>query len=90
MDNLYYVIQKIVGEINQIACKSTLEPHLQPGGRIPIHRVVAKIEEESFGNLYYWFSKAVTMSALLVNQHPFDQPGVEEYKTRMIDNIKKK
>lgn len=90
LDNLDYVIQKTVGEINQIACKSTMEAHLLDGGSSTIQIVVEKIDEETFGYLYYWFSKSVTMSALLLNQNPFDQPGVEEYKKRMIDNIKKK
>ncbi|MGL5640112.1 MAG: glucose-6-phosphate isomerase [Mycoplasmoidaceae bacterium] len=90
MDNLDYLIQKSVGELNHIACKSTMEAHLIDGGNSTIQIVVEKLNEETFGYLYYWFSKSLAMSALLLNQNPFNQPGVEAYKKRMKNNIKKK
>ena len=67
-----------------------MEAHLVDGGSSTVQVVVGKIDEGTCGYLYYWYSKSVIMSALLLKQNPFDEPGVEEYKKVMIDNIKKK
>ena len=36
-----------------------------------------------FGQLVYFFEKAVGISGYLLNVNPFDQPGVEKYKKNM-------
>ncbi|MGL4647751.1 MAG: glucose-6-phosphate isomerase [Mycoplasmoidaceae bacterium] len=89
LDNLDDFIKLSVADINNIALKSVKEAHLKAGNST-IEITLDKLGPEAFGYLYYWFSRVVTMSALLLKVNPFDQPGVEVYKKRMRENFKKK
>lgn len=44
---------------------------------------IPELTEYSFGYLVYFFEKACAMSAYLLEVNPFDQPGVELYKSNM-------
>ena len=47
------------------------------------------MNEETIGELIYFFEKACAMSAELLEVNPFNQPGVEKYKTNMFKLLKK-
>ena len=53
-------------------------------GGIPVLDItVPSYDEEGFGQLIYFFELACAMSAKLFGVNPFDQPGVEAYKTEL-------
>ena len=47
------------------------------------------MNEYTFGYLAYFFEKACAISGYLLGVNPFDQPGVEKYKTNMFKLLKK-
>ena len=51
---------------------------------------IEDISEKSFGQLIYFFELACAMSAYLIEVDPFNQPGVETYKTNMFALLGKK
>jgi glucose-6-phosphate isomerase len=46
--------------------------------------------EETLGQLFYFFEKAIGLSGYLLRVNPFDQPGVEAYKKNMFALLGKK
>ena len=53
-------------------------------GGIPVLSIrVDTFNERAFGQLIYFFEVACAMSAKLFGVNPFDQPGVEAYKTEL-------
>ena len=54
------------------------------GGMIPVLDIeVPTFDEKGFGELIYFFEMACAMSAKLFGVNPFDQPGVEAYKSEL-------
>ena len=45
--------------------------------------LMEKLDEETIGHLIYFFELACAMSGKLLEVNPFNQPGVEKYKTNM-------
>ena len=45
-------------------------------------------DEHHLGELIHFFMVSAIMGALLLDVNPFDQPGVENYKTLIQDEIK--
>ena len=45
--------------------------------------ILPKLDAYNLGYLFFFFMKAVAMSAYLIDVNPFNQPGVEIYKKRM-------
>lgn len=88
-DGLKYIGEKTIDELNRIASSSTIDAHHIDGGVDVITIEISKMDEENFGYLYSWFSKSLAMSALLLDVNPFNQPGVEAYKKRMLASLKK-
>lgn len=88
-DNLKYIGEKTIDELNKIAASSTIDAHHIDGGVEVVILEISKMDEENFGYLYSWFSKSLAMSALLLDVNPFNQPGVEAYKKRMLSSLKK-
>lgn len=88
-DGLGFLNGKKLDYINKVAASSTIDAH-HIDGKIDIIQInLDNRNEESFGYLYSWFSKVVAMSGLLLKVNPFDQPGVEAYKSRMFTKLKK-
>lgn len=88
LDNLNYLSGKKLSYVNKKAMEGTIEAHVD--GDVPnivIH--IDKIDEETIGELIYFFEKACAMSAELLEVNPFNQPGVEKYKTNMFKLLKK-
>ena len=42
-----------------------------------------KLDEQSVGELLYWFKIQCAVSVMLLGVDPFNQPGVEAYKSEM-------
>ena len=48
-----------------------------------------RLNEENLGHLIYFFELACAMSGKILGINPFNQPGVEKYKTNMFKLLKK-
>ena len=60
----------------------TLQAHIEGG--VPNTRIsIPVINENSLGELIYFFELACGLSGYLLGVNPFDQPGVEAYKKNM-------
>ena len=42
-----------------------------------------KVDEENLGYMIYFFEKACAVSGYILGVNPFNQPGVESYKSNM-------
>lgn len=82
LDNFNCVAGRDLDFVNKQAYKATAAAHLE-GGVPNLTLTVPAYEAKYLGQLYYFFEKAVAMSGYLLGVNPFDQPGVEAYKTKM-------
>lgn len=81
-DELNYLAGKTLEEINETAMYAAMQAHV--GGGVPnIMLSVPSLHEKGFGYMVYFFEKACAISGYLLGVNPFDQPGVEAYKTNM-------
>lgn len=81
-DNLNYLHGKGLDFVNRMAYRGTALAHAE--GNVPNMTITA--DEPScycFGELVYFFERAVGVSGYLLRINPFDQPGVEAYKKNM-------
>jgi len=82
LDNFNIVAGKELDYVNKQACKATAEAHFEGGvPNMTIH--ICKADEFHLGKLYYFFERAVAISGYLLEVNPFNQPGVEAYKSKM-------
>ena len=82
LDGLNYLEGKSLDYINKKAMEGTIQAHVE--GDVPnILITMDKLDEETLGHLIYFFELACAMSGKLLGINPFDQPGVEKYKTNM-------
>ena len=82
LDGLGYIQGKDVDFVNQKAFQGTLLAHVDGG----VPTMVLNIPDMSaytLGHLFYFFEIAVGVSGYMNAVNPFDQPGVEDYKTHM-------
>lgn len=89
LDGLNYLAGKTMSEVNENAFKGTLEAHVD--GNVP-NLVVGIHKKDAYhlGKLLYFFMKACGISGTMLGVNPFDQPGVEAYKTNMFRLLGKK
>ncbi len=82
LDGLNYLAGKSVDFVNKSAMKGTLLAHTD--GNVP-NLMVAVPEKNEFylGELFYFFEFACGVSGYMLGVNPFDQPGVESYKSNM-------
>ena len=81
-DNLNYLANKRMQEVNAMAEKGTRLAHSD--GDVPnMTLCIPRIDEYNLGQLIYFFEKACAISGYLLGVNPFNQPGVEAYKTNM-------
>jgi len=59
------------------------------GGVPNIKITLPKLDENSLGQLLYFFEKACGISGYILDVNPFDQPGVEAYKKNMFALLNK-
>jgi len=82
LDGLNYISGKTIDYVNKMAMEGSIEAHVDGG----VPNLIVNIPEISpyyFGYMAYFFEKACGMSGYLLGVNPFDQPGVEAYKTNM-------
>ena len=88
LDGLNFLAGKTVDYVNKKAMQGTIEAHVS--GDVPnIMITIEKLNEESLGQLIYFFEKACAMSGKILGINPFNQPGVEEYKKNMFRLLEK-
>ena len=82
LDGLNYISGKTLDFVNKKAMEGTILAHVN-GGVPNIKINMDKLDEETIGHLLYFFELACAMSGKLLGVNPFNQPGVEKYKTNM-------
>ena len=69
-------------EINRAAEAATIRAHFEGG--VPCFRLLLpRLDEFSFGQIFYFFMIACAISGKTAGINPFDQEGVEAYKCSM-------
>lgn len=81
-DDLNYLAGKTLSYVNHHAFQGTILAHTD-GGVPNLVLNVPSMNSFYFGALVYFFEKACAISGYLLGVNPFDQPGVEAYKTNM-------
>ena len=86
-DGLNYLSDFTFNEINSISKRGTALAHTE--GDVPVIQIeLPKLDAYYLGYLIYFFMKACAMSACLLGVNPFDQPGVEAYKQKMLELLR--
>ncbi|MBE2254853.1 MAG: glucose-6-phosphate isomerase [Ignavibacteria bacterium] len=88
-DDLNYISGKKLSYVNDMAMLGTIQAHTK--GNCP--NLIIEIPEISgyyLGQLIYFFERACGISGYVLGVNPFDQPGVEEYKSKMFKLLGKK
>ncbi|MCK8627007.1 glucose-6-phosphate isomerase [Fructobacillus cardui] len=81
-DGLLYLEGKSLEEVNKTAATGVVLAHVDGGvPNLAVH--LDRQDEAGLGELIYFFELAVGVSGYLFNINPFNQPGVEAYKTAM-------
>lgn len=88
LDSLNYLAGKSLDFVNKKAMEGTIEAHVS-GGVPNILITMEELNEETIGQLIYFFELACAMSGKILGVNPFDQPGVEAYKKNMFRLLKK-
>src|SRR5512145_3061981 len=79
-DQLNYLAGKRLSEVNHNAELGTTLAHND--GNVPIITInVPVLNEFYIGQLIYFFEMGCAISGYILDVNPFDQPGVEAYKT---------
>ena len=82
LDGLNYLAGKTVEFVNQNAMKGTMLAHMEGG--VPVSMIEIPEQNEYYlGQLFYFFEFAVGVSGYILGVNPFNQPGVESYKSNM-------
>lgn len=89
LDQLNYLSDKSVHEVNKIAHKATVDAHVKIGKVPNILINFGRMDAINFGELVIFFERAVAMTAYLSGVNPFNQPGVEIYKHNMFKELGK-
>ena len=82
IDGINYLAGKSFDFVNKNAMKGTRLAHTD--GQVP--NLIVDIPGQdafSLGSLFYFFEFAVGISGYMLGINPFNQPGVEDYKTNM-------
>ena len=82
LDGINYLAGKSIDEVNKMAELGTKIAHVEGG--VPVMRIeLNALEENTLGQLIYFFEKACGVSGYMLGVNPFNQPGVEAYKKNM-------
>ena len=82
LDKLNYIAGKPIHEVNYMAEVGTTLAHLDGG--VPNLRIsIPEINEDTLGELIFFYEMACAISGYILDVNPFDQPGVEAYKRNM-------
>ncbi|MBR2521453.1 MAG: glucose-6-phosphate isomerase [Oscillospiraceae bacterium] len=81
-DGLNYLTGKKLSWVRRKAFEGTLQAHV--AGGVPVNVIeVPELCGEELGRLFCFFQLACGLSGHMLGVDPFNQPGVEEYKSRM-------
>lgn len=87
-DELNYLSNRSFNEINAISKQGVIAAHTDVG--IPVIQLeLERLDAYHLGFLIYFFMKSCAMSAYLLEVNPFDQPGVEAYKSKTLELIQR-
>jgi glucose-6-phosphate isomerase len=82
LDQLNYLSDKRISEVNRMAELGTMLAHVDGG--VPNIRIeIPELSAYVIGQLIYFFEKSCGISGYVLGINPFDQPGVEAYKKNM-------
>ena len=81
-DKLNYLAGRSLSDVMEVARQAVRSAHLS-GGVPNIGVSVALRDEEGFADLVCFFEMACAISGYMLGVNPFDQPGVEAYKSNM-------
>lgn len=81
-DGLNFVAGKNMQFVNEKAFQGTVLAHAQ-GGVPSVVLELDEMNEFTMGQLIYFYEKACGISAYVLSVNPFDQPGVQMYKSNM-------
>ncbi len=88
LDGLNFLAGRRVDAVNKMAELGTMLAHVDGG--VPNLKIeLPKLNEYYLGELLYFFEKACGISGYLLGVNPFDQPGVEAYKSNMFALLEK-
>ena len=82
IDGLNFLEGKTMDYVNKQAMQGTIEAHVS-GGVPNIIINIKRLDEETIGELIYFFELACGISGNILGVDPFNQPGVEAYKNNM-------
>lgn len=82
IDGLNFIANKTMDYVNKKAMEGTIKAHTD-GGVPNIIIDISELNEETIGELIYFFELACAISGNILGVDPFNQPGVEAYKTNM-------
>lgn len=88
LDKLNYLAGKDFIFVNNNAMEATMLAHNSGG----VPNILLKLSDDSvetIGGLLYFFMATCAFSGLMLQVNPFDQPGVEDYKTNMFALLQK-
>ena len=81
-DGMNYLAGKSIDFVNKSAMNGTILAHTD--GMVPNLLVkIPSMDAFSLGQLFYFFEFACGVSGYILGINPFDQPGVESYKSNM-------
>jgi glucose-6-phosphate isomerase len=81
-DGLDSLVGRSLHEMNLIALESTAKAH-NDGGCPSMMITLEKLDAHNLGYFLYSMMYACALSGIMIGVNPFDQPGVEAYKTEM-------
>ena len=82
LDGLNFLAGKTMSYVNKQAMEGTTMAHVEGG--VPNIRIkIDEINERNLADLFYFFEIGVGVSGYMLGVNPFNQPGVEAYKTAM-------
>ncbi|CQR47411.1 Glucose-6-phosphate isomerase [Paraliobacillus sp. PM-2] len=87
-DRFDYLNGKDLWDINQSVFNATVDAH-QAGGIPCLIITLPELNAYYFGQLFYFFMFSCYLSGQILDINPFNQPGVEDYKKQMFDNLGK-
>jgi len=82
LDGLNFLCGQNMSVVNRKAFEGTILAHTE-GGVPNIILELEDVSEFSLGYLIYFFEKACAISGYVLGVNPFNQPGVESYKSNM-------
>ena len=82
LDGLNYLAGKSVDFVNKCAMNGTILAHTDGDTPNLIVNIPSQ-DEFSLGELFYFFEFACGLSGYMLGVNPFNQPGVESYKSNM-------